>query len=134
MEDKEINEILEENEIVAVVGCSRDEEKDAHKVPRFLQNKGYKIIPVNPYAEEILGKKSYSSLKEIEGDFDIVEVFRPSEVVYEIVEEALDTEADVIWMQLGIKNNNARDLAEKNGLKVVQDRCMLQEYKRLFGD
>lgn len=134
MEDDEILKILEENQVIAVVGCSESEEKEAHKVPKFLQNKGYRIVPVNPYADEILGEKSYQSLSEVEEDIDVVDIFRPSEEVYEIVEEAVSTSAKVIWMQLGIENKKAKELAEQNGLKVVQNRCMKQEYKRLVED
>ncbi|KXB07977.1 hypothetical protein AKJ58_01330 [candidate division MSBL1 archaeon SCGC-AAA385D11] len=132
--DEVIIRILKENTNITVVGCSRTEGKPAHEIPKFLKSKGYRIIPVNPFADEILGEKTYPSLEEVEEKIDVVEIFRPSEEVYEIVEEALETDAKVIWMQLGIKNEKAKKLAEENGLKVIQDKCMKVEYKRLIGD
>lgn len=131
MEDKEVLKVFEENEVIAVVGCSRSEGKEAHKIPKFLQEKGYRIIPVNPSSDEILGEKSYPSLAEVEEKIDVVNIFRPSEEVFEITREALDTNANVIWTQLNIENEEAKKLAEENSLKVIQNRCMKQEYRRL---
>ncbi len=132
LENEDIRKVLEDSNNIAVVGASRNETKDAYKIPKFLQEKGYKIIPVNPYAEEILGEKAYSSLSEVEEEIDIVDVFRPSEEAYGIVEEALDTDADVVWLQLGIKDDDAEELGKENGLKVIQDKCIKIEYGRLM--
>lgn len=134
MGDKELVEILRDNRNIAVVGLSRDEKKPAHVVPKFLQERGYRIIPVNPFADELLGERAYPSLREVEEEVDIVEIFRPGEEAYEIVEEALDIGADVVWMQEGIRNDEAVELARAKGLEVVQDCCMMKEYQRLIGD
>ena len=130
--DNKIKEILEKNRIIAVVGCSRDAEKDAHKVPKFLQEHGYKIIPVNPSADEILGKKAYKSLSEIKEAVDIVDIFRPSKDALEVVREAVKIHPKVIWMQMGIINEEAAKLAERNGIDVVMGKCLKIEYKRLI--
>ncbi|MGQ9478030.1 MAG: CoA-binding protein [Candidatus Bipolaricaulia bacterium] len=131
--DEEIRKILSEARTVAVVGCSRDPEKDAHRVPRYLQEQGYKIIPVNPQAGEILGERAYPSLAELERRTDIIEIFRPSEEAYRIVQEAIKLRPKAIWMQLGIVDEAAAKLAEEHGIEVVMDRCMMAEHRRLFG-
>lgn len=123
----EIGDILQRYKTVAVVGFSRDPAKDAHTVPRFLMEHGYQVIPVNPFAEEILGEKAYPRLKDVLVPFDIVVIFRPSDDVPAIVDEALETEAKVIWMQTGIWHNEAAAKARAAGLKVVQNRCMRTE-------
>ena len=132
-DDDELRKILGETEIIAVVGCSRDPAKAAHKVPKYLKNHGYRIIPVNPLANEILGEKVYKSLSEINQPVDLVEIFRPSHKVLEVIREAIILKPEVVWMQLGIKNEKAAELAELNGIKVVMDRCMKVEHKRLIG-
>ena len=130
-DDDELRSILEYKR-VAVVGCSSTPGKDAHDIPSYLDRQGYEIIPVNPYADEILGKQVYDSLEEVPGDIDIVEVFRPSEEVSGIVDSALTREdVDVIWLQLGIHDDEAVDRAEAAGKRVVQDRCMKPEHQRL---
>lgn len=123
----EIGEILEEARTVAVVGLSRNPTKDAHAVPRFLKDIGYRIVPVNPFADEILGEKAYPRLEDIPFPIDIVEIFRPSEDVPGIVDEALETDARVIWMQSGIRHEEAAAKARQAGRKVIQDRCMRTE-------
>ncbi len=131
--DDEIRAILAMRN-VAVVGISRDPSKEAHIVPRYLMEKGYNIIPVNPFADEILGKKVYKSLKDLDESIDIVDVFRPSEHVYDVVKDAIEHgNVKVIWLQLGIYNKEAIEEATRHGMKVVYNRCMMQEYKRLFG-
>ena len=120
---------------VAVVGMSRNEEKPAHVVPRFLIDHGYNIIPVNPTTTEVLGRKSYPSVSEIPNDLniDIVDVFRRSEDVPDVVEDAIMKKGiKLIWMQEGISNEEAERKAKENGIDVVYNRCMLEEYKRLF--
>lgn len=118
---------------IAVVGASRDERKPAHYVPHYLKEKGYKIIPVNPSASEILGEKSYKSLKDIPFPVDIVLMFRPSEEVSTFLPDILEVSPRVLWMQLGITNEEAKREAEKHTIYVVMDKCMMREHKRLFG-
>ncbi len=135
--DEEIREILTRYKKIAVVGISRDPSKPARKVPKFLMSRGYTIIPVNPFADRILGKKSYKSVLEIPDEVEVVEIFRPSEAIPPIVDQILERvrargDVKVIWMQEGIRNDEAAEKAEKAGLKVIQDRCMYKEYVRLI--
>ena len=130
--DKELKEILKSSKTIAVVGCSRDPEKDAYKVPKYLKEKGYKIIPINPFAEEILGEKVYKNLSEIKEEVDIVDIFRPSEECLGIVKEAIKLKPKVIWMQLGIENKEAEKLAKENKIKVVMNKCIMREHQRFF--
>ncbi len=130
--DEEIREIYRSVRRIAVVGMSRNPEKPAHYVPMFLREKGYEIIPVNPVADEIAGLKAYKSLLEIPGEVDLVDVFRPSEEVPRVVEEALKKGVKVIWLQEGIYHPEAEKAREK-GVRVVWNRCMMREYQRLFG-
>ncbi|MDY6817927.1 MAG: CoA-binding protein [Halobacteriales archaeon] len=131
--DAELREILG-LETVAVVGCSSTPGKDAHEIPKYLLEQGYDVIPVNPFADEIFGREAVDSLAAIEGPIDIVDVFRPSEEVAGIVDEALDRGGiKAIWLQLGIYDDDAATRAENAGLCVVQDRCMKVEHQRLFG-
>jgi hypothetical protein len=129
--DSEIKEILSMKN-VAVVGMSKNPEKDAHQIPRYLMNNGYNVIPVNPTADEILGKKCYKNLRDVPDNVDIVDVFRPSEDVPPVVKDAIAKGVKVVWMQLGISNNEAAKEASEKGIKVVYNRCMLQEHRRLF--
>jgi len=129
--DTEIKQILSMKN-VAVVGMSRDPSKDAHLIPKYLINNGYNVIPVNPTADEILGRKCYKSLLDVPDKIDVVDVFRPSEHVPPIVQDAIAKGVKVVWMQLGISNNAAAQEASEHGVKVVYNRCMLQEHKRLF--
>lgn len=132
--DERLREILE-LETVAVVGCSSTRGKDAHEIPRYLADHGYNVIPVNPYAEEVLGRAAYDGLADIEEEIDVVCVFRPSEEVPGIVEDAIAREdAGVIWTQLGIRDDEAVARAEEAGKAVVQDRCMKVEHGRLVGN
>lgn len=133
MDDKRLREILSRYRTVAVVGMSRDPSKDAHSVPAYLKEHGYRIVPVNPFAEEILGEKAYGSLREIPFDVDIVDIFRPSDQVGPVVDEALGTKAKVIWMQLGIRDEAAAERARRAGKEVIMDRCMRVEHARLLG-
>ncbi len=129
--DEEIKEIFSLKN-VAVVGMSKNKEKAAHYVPKYLSDNGYNIIPVNPTADQILDKKSYHSLDEIDQDIDIVDVFRPSDQVLPVIQEAIKKKPKVIWLQEGIHNSEAEELARKEGIKVVFNRCMLAEHQRLF--
>ena len=129
--DAEIRELLGLRRI-AVVGCSSTPGKDAHAIPKYLLNNGYDVVPVNPTADEIFGETAYDSLSDVEEEIDVVTVFRPSDEVSGIVDEALDRDdVKVIWTQLGIRDDEAARRAEADGRHVVQDRCMKVEHQRL---
>ncbi|MFQ5891229.1 MAG: CoA-binding protein [Candidatus Methanofastidiosia archaeon] len=130
--DEEIKKILKLKNI-AVVGFSKNEENPSHYVPKYLISKGYNIIPVNPNVSELCGMKAYRRLSEVPDYIDIVEIFRPSEEVLEITKKAIEKNVKVIWMQQGIVNHKAAELAEKNSIEVVMDKCMMTEHKRLVG-
>lgn len=118
---------------VAVVGASTSYEKAAHIVPAYLQRHGYELRPVNPTAAEIFGEPAFDSLADVAAPIDVVQIFRPSEEVPEIVEEALDRDdVKAIWMQPGIRNDEAARTAEAAGVDVVQDRCMKVEHGQLI--
>ena len=117
---------------IAVIGISKNPEKAAHYVPKYLAEKGYNIIPVNPTADKILDKKCYREIAEVPDSVDIVDVFRPSEEVLPVVREAIKKNPKVIWLQEGIHNPEAEELARKAGIEVVFNRCMLAEHQRLF--
>ena len=129
--DDEIRKIYSLKNI-AVVGMSKNPDKAAHYVPKYLHDRGYNIIPVNPTATEILGKKCYPSLLDVPVEIDIVDVFRPSEQVKPVIEESVKIKPKVIWLQEGIHNLEAETIAQKSGIKVVFNRCMLAEHQRLF--
>jgi len=133
MDDAALRRILEEAKTIAVVGCSKDPAKDAHRIPKYLQIQGYRIIPVNPTADEILGEKAYPSLEAVPAPYDVVDIFRPSSDVPPIVDQAIPGPASTIWMQLGIRHPEAAAKAEAAGKRVVQNRCMMREHARLFG-
>ena len=117
---------------IAVVGMSKNPEKAAHYVQKYLAEQGYNIIPVNPTTDEILGKKCYPSLLGVPVQIDIVDVFRPSDQVKPVVEEAIKIKPKVVWLQEGIHDPEAESLAKKAGIDVVFNRCMLAEHQRLF--
>ncbi|MDR5657603.1 CoA-binding protein [Halodesulfurarchaeum sp. HSR-GB] len=131
--DDALREILE-FDTIAVVGCSTSPGKAAHDVPKYLIEHGYDVIPVNPFADEIFGRESHDSLSAVDQEIDIVDVFRPSEEVSGIVDAALTrSDVEVIWTQLGIRDDTAAERAEQTGTRVVQDRCMKAEHQRLLG-
>jgi predicted CoA-binding protein len=134
MKDEEIKEVLRSSKTVAVIGISPKEDRPSYGVASYLKSKGYRIIPVRPDGDEILGEKVYHSLTEIpeEIEIDVVDIFRKSEDVPPVVEEAIHRGAKVVWMQEGIVNQEARAKAEKAGLKVVMDRCTKKEHQRLL--
>ena len=117
---------------IAVVGMSKNPEKAAHYVPKYLAEKGYNIIPVNPSADKILDKECFRDISEVPVSIDIVDVFRPSEEVMPVVKEAIPKLPKVLWLQEGIHNKEAEDLASKAGIEVVFNRCMLAEHQRLY--
>lgn len=129
--DDELREILD-LETIAVVGCSTTPQKEAHAIPKFMHERGYDIIPINPYADEILGKRAYDSLADVEEEIDMVNVFRPSEEVSDIVDAVLERDdVEVVWTQLGIRDREAGERVEESGRKYVEDRCLKVEYNRL---
>jgi predicted CoA-binding protein len=134
MKDEEIKDTLSKFKKVAVVGISPKEDRPSYIVASYLKSKGYRIIPVRPDGEEILGEKVYHSLLEIPKEIgvEVVDIFRRAEDVPPIVEEAVQRGAKVVWMQEGIIHKEAGQKAIKAGLKVVMDRCMKKEHQRLF--
>jgi predicted CoA-binding protein len=128
--DEQIKEILQKYKKVAVVGLSPDETRPSNVVARCLQGKGFKIIPVNPNENEILGEKAYPNLSAIAEKVEIVDIFRRSDQVPPIVDEAIEIGAKVIWMQEGVINHPAALKASENGIAVVMNRCMLKEYRK----
>ena len=130
--DAELKNIFLQAKTVAVVGLSVDSHKDSYQVAEYLKRKGYRIIPVNPNATEILGEASRPDLASIDEPVDVVDVFRRPEHLPEIAEQAASIGARVLWMQLGIRNQGAAEKARSAGLTVIEDRCMMQEHSRLM--
>lgn len=132
--DEEIRKIYNFRNI-AVVGMSRDPAKPAHLVPKYMMERGYNILPVNPIASEILGRRTYSYVSDIKSQIDIVDVFRPSKDVYPVVEDSIKKPGiSVIWLQEGIHNVEAEKIALDNKIDVVFNRCIMAEHMRLFND
>ena len=129
--DEEIKDIFALKKI-AVVGMSRHPIKASHFVPKYLSEQGFDITPVNPTANEILGKKCYPAVSSIQQAIDVIDIFRPSDQVLSVIQDAIKKKPKVIWLQEGIHNLEAEELARKHGIKVVYNRCMLAEHQRLF--
>jgi predicted CoA-binding protein len=123
-----ICDILDQYRTIAVVGLSPKPERDSHKVARFLQGQGYRIIPVNPGQKEILGERSYPALTDIPGPVEIVDVFRRSEAVAAVAEEGIQIGAKVFWMQLGIRHEEASEKLRGAGIEVIMDQCIKVVY------
>jgi len=134
MREEEIKDTLRSSKTVAIVGISPKPDRPSYRVASYLQSKGYRIIPVRPDGDEVLGEKVYRNLPEIpkEIEIDIVDIFRKPEDVPPVVEEAIQRGTKVVWMQEGIVNREACDKAEQTGLKVVMDLCIKKEHQRLF--
>lgn len=130
--DDKLRSILESTKTIAVVGISDKSDQVNHTVPQYLQSQGYKIIPVNPALDEVLGENAYPDLLSIEEPVDVVEVFRRNEAVPEIVDQAIEIGAKVVWMQEGVINEYAAETAREAGLEVVMDTCMRATHKRLW--
>ena len=128
---KKLSDILNESKSVAVVGISDKQERPSYRVAEYLKSAGYRIIPVNPRLQEVLGEKCYPSLDDIPTEVDIVDIFRRSEDVLPIVESAIRIGAKTIWMQEGIVNHEAAKIAQNAGIQVVMDHCMLKEHKKI---
>ena len=131
---EEIEEILKESRTVAVVGLSAKPDRPSHKVAKYLQAHGYRIIPVNPNDAEVLGERAYPGLSSIPEKVDIVDIFRRSEEVLPVVEEAIRIGARAVWMQEKIVNEEAAQRARDAGLKVVMDRCLKKEHQLLHSE
>ena len=118
---------------IAVVGMSRDPSKEAHSVPKYMIERGYNILPVNPLASEILGRRTYSRVSDIKSQVDIIDIFRPSNDVLPVVEDSIKKHGiSVIWLQEGIHNVEAEKIALDNKIEVVFNRCIMAEHRRLF--
>ena len=128
-----LRRILKTNRVIAVVGLSGDWFRPSYFAAKYMMDHGYAVIPVNPRYQEILGRKCYPSLRVIPGKVDIVDVFRRTEDVMPIVEDAIAIGAKVLWQQLGVQNREAAEKAEAAGLEAVMDRCVKIEHARLFG-
>ena len=128
-----VEEILTKSRTVAVVGLSTNPERPSYIVAKYLKEHGYKIIPVNPNENTVLGQKSYPDLSSIPEKIDVVDIFRRSEDVLPIALEAIRIGTKAVWMQEGVKNEEAAAVARKAGLKVVMDKCMRKQHIRLFG-
>jgi predicted CoA-binding protein len=132
MNDRELTELLQHAKTIAVVGLSSNPARASFGVCRFLQRQGYRIIPVNPRETEVLGERAYPLVKDVPDQIDIVDIFRRSEAVLEVVEDALEKKPRCIWMQEGVVNEEAAKRAEAAGVPVVMDRCILKEIARLL--
>jgi len=128
--DEEIIEILKMKK-VAVVGMSKNPDKAAHYVPKYLHDNGYDVTPVNPNADVILKKQCYDEITDVPDYIEIVDIFRPSDHVMSIIKEAIKKKPKVIWLQEGIHNKEAEKLARDAGINIVFNRCMLAEHRRL---
>ena len=131
-EDDELRKILKTARTVACVGVSANPEKASYGIFQYLVGAGYHMIPVNPTTPQVMGRFSYPDLKSIPGKIDVVQVFRKPEDVPAVVEQAIQVGAGIVWMQEGIVNQQAAQQAEKAGLQVVMDRCMMKTHQRLL--
>ena len=130
-EDHIIQQVLAASHTIAVVGLSADPERPSYEVAQYLQIQGYRILPVNPTLSQVLGVQAYPDLLAIGEPVDVVDIFRRSEAVPPIVEQAIQIRAKAVWMQKGVRNEEAAALARAAGLLVVMDRCMMVEHRRL---
>ncbi len=129
----EIKEIFENTKTIAIIGLSPDESKASNMVGKYLKAAGFKIVPVYPKEDEILGEKVYRSLKEIPFKVDMVDIFRKPEVIGLVVDAAIERgDVDIVWTQLGLVNNEAAKKAEEKGMKVVQNKCTKIEHRAIF--
>ena len=131
-QDNAIKELLRTSRVIAVVGLSADEDKPSNVVARYLMDKGYKVIPVNPGQETILGQKSYKSLADIDEKVDIVDIFMKAEKVLPFVRDAITLRPSAIWLQPGIVNEEAKNVADAEKIMFVMDKCVKQEHTRLL--
>ena len=130
----DIKEILSKYKSIAMIGVSKDTKKTSTIVMKYMQNYGYKVYPVNPSAkgEKILGEEVYGKITDIKKNVDIVDVFRPSKEAYEIAKDAVKIGAKVFWLQLGIRDENAKKLVEENKMEYIENKCTKMEYQKYF--
>ena len=130
----DIKEILSKYKTIAMVGVSNDPTKASTIVMKYMQEYGYKVYPVNPRAKgkKILGQEVFAKISDIKDQIDIVDVFRPSKEVYALAEDTIKIGAKVLWLQLGIRDEKAKDLMEKNDIKYVENKCTKMEYQKYF--
>ena len=130
----DIKEILDKNKTIAMVGVSKDLKKPSTIVMKYMQEYGFKVIPVNPKAkgDKILGEEVFEKITDIKQKVDIIDVFRPSNEVYAIAEDAVKIGAKVLWLQLGIRDEKAKELVEKNDIDYVDNKCTKMEYQKFF--
>jgi uncharacterized protein len=133
LSDEELKVLLTEVKTIAVVGLSSNPSRASHMVAQYLQEKGYRVIPVTPHKDKILGEQTYPDLRSVPEPVDVVDIFRPPEFVLEIVEQAVSIGAKVLWMQQGIRNREAAQRARAGGMTVIEDACMMAEHARLMG-
>ena len=131
-DDTGLREILRRAETIALVGASPDPERDSNRIMEYLLKAGYDVVPVNPKYEEVLGIRCYPTVEAIGRHIDIVDVFRRSEFLTDVSKDAVKSRASVLWMQLGIFNEEAAKEAVDKGIKVVMNRCIMVEYRRLL--
>ncbi len=127
-----IADLLRSAKTIAFVGMSGNPEKDAHTVPKFMLEQGYRVVPVNPTATEILGLKVYKAITEVPEQVDIVDVFRPGPECDKVAEAAVKIRPRAVWLQLGITNARAKEIVESSGIQFIEDKCLRIEYKRVF--
>ena len=130
----EIKEILSKYKTIAMIGVSKDSTKPSTIVMKYMQKYGYKVIPVNPRAkgEKILNEEVFEKITDIKEPVDIVDIFRPSKEVFPIAEDTVKIGAKVLWLQLGIKNEDAKELVEKNNIEYIENKCTKMEYQKHF--
>ena len=130
----EIKHILSKYKTIAMIGVSKDPSKPSTIVMKYMQKYGYKIIPVNPRAkgEKILGEEVFEKITDIKEPVDIVDVFRPSKEVFPIAEDTIKIGAKVLWLQLGIKDDDAKELVKKNNIEYIENKCTKMEYQKHF--
>ena len=130
----DIKEILLKNKTIAMIGVSMDSSKPSTIVMKYMQKYGFRVIPVNPKAkgEKILGEEVFAKLEEIKIPIDMVDVFRPSKEVLEIAKDTVKIGAKVLWLQLGISSNEAKEVVESNNIDYVENRCTKMEYQKIF--
>jgi len=127
-----IPDLLRKSRVIAVVGLSSKQFRPSYGVAEYMQREGYRIIPVNPHETQVLGEKAYAHLRDIPEHVDIVDIFRRSEFVQPIVEDAIRMGASAVWMQEGVVDEQSAEKARAAGLAVVMDRCILKEHSRYF--
>jgi len=132
--DEHIRQLLQQVKTIAVVGLSDKTHRDSYRVAKYMQEHGYRIIPVNPRLKTILGEKSYPDLLSIPEPVDIINVFRRSELVLPVVNDAVHLNPKAIWLQLGIMNEDAADMANNAGVIIIMDKCIKVEHARLLGN